>query len=136
MSIQIKIEGLEEAIKKMSPDLYAEPLRRFWERSSLSVENQAKLNSPVDTGRTRASLTHQLDSGSPPIWAKVGTNVTNKGVSYPQVLDLSDRTHYRGGPHEGQPTKGWFSGSYGRVVSEVQNWIGRMAEEIADRWQK
>ena len=73
--LSVKIEGLDRLIKKTSPDLLRAPLKRFFERAAISVENRAKRNAPVDTGRLRSSLTHELDSADVPRFARVGTNV-------------------------------------------------------------
>jgi len=72
---RVEIEGLEEALAKFSPELYSEPLRDFWEKAALTVENEARTRAPVDTGRLRSSLAHMVDTASPPVWAKVGSNV-------------------------------------------------------------
>lgn len=76
MAISVRIEGLERLLKKASPDILAKPLRNFFERASLAVENRAKEKAPVDTGRLRSSLAHEIDGAAVPLWAKVGTNVT------------------------------------------------------------
>ena len=39
------------------------------------MERQAKIYSPVDTGRLRASITPEIDTSVVPLWAKVGTMV-------------------------------------------------------------
>ncbi len=70
-----KIEGLEELTQDLQPALIGGPLRRFFERAAMAIENRAKRNAPVDTGRLRSSLTHQVDGAEVPKFAKVGTNV-------------------------------------------------------------
>jgi hypothetical protein len=153
----IKIEGLDEALKRLNSSLYAEPLRRFWQRVGILVINQAHLNAPVDTGRLRSSLAQgapnsisEIDSANPPLWAKVGTNVNREGFFYPRALEESDRYHHRGGgaggagnlkakaqsKFGGQPTKGWFSGSIREAVDQLDQWLDKLKEEIAARWRQ
>lgn len=134
MSVKVEIRGLERIMRKLGPGLIDKPLRRFFERAALAVENEAKKRSPVDTGRMRASLTHEIDRGRPPLWAKVGTNVKHKGVSYPRVLEESPIHHYRGTPFVGQPTKGWFSGSVKKAMGAIRGFVRRLGEEIGDEW--
>ncbi len=71
----VTIEGLDEAIAKCSPALIAGPLRAFWERACISVENRARETCVVDTGRLRSSIGHEIDNANVPEWAKVGSSV-------------------------------------------------------------
>ena len=71
----VRIHGLHEAVKKLGPELTAKPMRRFFEQSATVVETDAKRNAPVDTGRMRSSITHEISKARVPLWAKVGTNV-------------------------------------------------------------
>lgn len=64
---------------------------------------------PIDTGHLRDSLqpgagVTDVDPNDPAKWARVGTN-----VDYGGYLDGGDQYHYRGGPSQGKPTKGWLS---------------------------
>ncbi len=45
------------------------------ERACLLVENDAKRFSPVDTGRLRASLTHEIERSKNEVVGRVGTDV-------------------------------------------------------------
>lgn len=45
------------------------------EKACLLVENDAKRICPVDTGRLRASLTHEVEKSGKEIIGRVGTNV-------------------------------------------------------------
>jgi len=45
------------------------------EKACLLVETDAKRICPVDTGRLRASLVHEIETGKDEITGKVGTNV-------------------------------------------------------------
>jgi len=73
--ITVTIENLDQVLKALSPELYAKPLYNFWDRAGMQVENLARQKSPVDVGRLRASMTHIIDSDSPPAWCMVGSNV-------------------------------------------------------------
>ncbi len=75
MEINAEIEGLDEALRKLSPELYAKPLRDFFKKASIYISDRAKELAPVDTGRLRSSLTYNVDDADPPQYAQVGTNV-------------------------------------------------------------
>lgn len=134
MSVKVEIRGLERIMRKLGPGLIDKPLRRFFKRAATEVNSRARDRAPVDTGVMRASLREEIDRGRPPLWAKVGTNVTHKGVSYPRVLEESPIHHYRGTQFAGQPTKGWFSGSVKKAMGAIRGFVRRLGEEIGDEW--
>ena len=75
MKVDVDIEGLDAALAKVGPELYAKPLRDFFKRCGIYVSDRAKELAPVDTGRLRASLTYVVDTGEPPQQVEMGTNV-------------------------------------------------------------
>ena len=73
--LQYRIEGLDELLKKASPTILREPLKRFFERSAITVQGKARAGAPVDTGHLRNSIQYEVDKGSSsglPQYAKVG----------------------------------------------------------------
>ena len=72
---RVEVEGLERVMGKVTLELLAKPLRKFFERATITVQNRARQNAPVDTGRLRSSIGTQVDSGELPTWGEVGTNV-------------------------------------------------------------
>ena len=78
MSMDMKVElvGLEEVMRKLTPDLYAKPVRKLLTDASNLLVAEAKHRAPVDTGHLRRSITKDVDSAKVPTWAKVGSNVT------------------------------------------------------------
>lgn len=75
MNLAYDIQGLDEMLARLSPELYSGPLRKFWERCAIAIENRAREKAPVDTGRLRASIGHEIEDADPPTWCKVGSNV-------------------------------------------------------------
>ena len=77
MSMDMKVElvGLEEAMRRLTPDLYAKPVRKLLTDASNLLVAEAKHRAPVDTGHLRRSITKEVDSAKVPTWAKVGSNV-------------------------------------------------------------
>ena len=156
--MEVKVEGLAEALRKLSPELYSEPLRKFWERAGIEVLNAAKLRAAVGvSGRMRASLAKgaassvwDLDSGNPPKSLRIGTNVNRNGFFYPRALEESDKYHYRGGGAggasnlqakvkgalSGEPTKGWFSNAFKDALPQIKHWLVKLSEEIAAKWPR
>jgi len=74
-SIHAGVEGLDQLIAKTNPQILQQPMRRFFDRSSERVKTNAKGNAPVDQGRLRSSITHNVDPRPLPLWARIGTNV-------------------------------------------------------------
>lgn len=80
----------------------------------------------------------QVDSANPPLWAAVGTNVKSGGkkpVSYPRVLNDSDKTHYRAGPNAGRGTKGWLGDMPGKVTPDIVKALGELASDLKAGWR-
>ena len=73
MAIEIRVRIEDEVVRRAlaDPELVAGPIRRFLNKSALVVEAGAKERSPVDTGRLRSSITHQVASAE----ATVGTRL-------------------------------------------------------------
>lgn len=133
MVIKVNLGDLVRVLRKLTPDLVAQPLARFMQRAATLLQNKARLRSPVDTGRLRASILTEIDAGTPPLWAKAGTN-----VFYGQILDAPFRRnpHYRAGPFAGAPTAGWMTeGAAGDAEAEVGKLVGQLGEEIAEAWE-
>lgn len=72
--------------RKLSNPLFVRgPLRRWLTKSVLLLEGEVKRQTPVDTGRLRASITHQVQ----PFRAWVGTN-----VKYAPFVEFGTRPHF------------------------------------------
>jgi hypothetical protein len=57
LEIELEVQGLEEIQKKLEREaMLGNPLKRILGRAALKIERQAKIYSPVKTGRLRASL--------------------------------------------------------------------------------
>ena len=87
--LSFKIEGLEALLAKLKPELVAGPVKKFLMDASLYVEGQAKRRTPVDTGRLRASITHEIDASPMPLFGKIGTN-----VFYAPYVEFGTRPHF------------------------------------------
>lgn len=74
-------------------------------------------------------------------YAKVGSSLTRPGgdVPYGLYLDDPDRTgkyHYRSGPHQGQVTTGWLTGSIDRKERDVNDALSELASGIEAGWKR
>jgi hypothetical protein len=116
ISIGLYTKGLDEQIVKLErfPTIYHHNVKLAAMKSVIVMEANWIKIAPVYKARYRQSLMGAGKVESIPggeIEAFVGTNVTNKGVSYPAVLNAgSDKRgrvfHYRSGPRAGQPLAG------------------------------
>jgi len=77
MRLKINVKGQEQLNKKLA-QLQAKSdgkLKEVLTKSVIEVERKAKLKSPVDTGRLRASITHEVSKLRSQHIGRVGTNV-------------------------------------------------------------
>jgi HK97 gp10 family phage protein len=108
MSYSLNITGVEEARKrfeKYGKDLELK-LRRLVGSTAMSVSARAKINSPVDTGRLRASVTWEFTGQT---MAVVGTN-----VEYANFQEFGFRGAVNVGAHSRTITK-----AFGRVLASA-----------------
>lgn len=87
--MEFKVEGLERLLKKLSPEILAEPLKRGLTDLAHLGEREAKKASPIDTGRLRSSITTGVDTAFMPLWSKVKTDVT-----YGVYMEMGTRPHW------------------------------------------
>jgi HK97 gp10 family phage protein len=120
MAIEVKIVGLEAMLKKLSPTLYAGPLRKFWERASIAVQSRAREKSPVDTGRLRASIMYEIDGATPPLYAKVGTD-----VFYAPFQEFGTKF---------MPGKHYLQGGFEDSAGTIQGAVDALGGEISSAW--
>ena len=136
-TLEIKFEGLDEIINETPARLLAAPLKRFWERATLTVVRFARMRAPFRTGRLQDSITNRIDESPIPLWGEVATGVTHRGVSYPTVLEFSDRTHYRATARMGQLTQGWFTKARDEdAVSDITAALDTLGSEVETSWQQ
>lgn len=73
--VVMTIEGLDEALAKMEPSLYAEPLRQMFTKAAITIQSAARENAMSrwhDTGQVANEIVYQIDGTDPPQYAKVG----------------------------------------------------------------
>lgn len=119
MEVKTRINGLERLMKKASPQILVGPLRKFFERSAITVQSGAREKAPRDRGQLINSIAYEIDSGNPhPLWAKVGTNlgVKAKAMEYGTGL-LSESPETRGGVQHFPP--------WGEQNPELELWAQR-----------
>jgi hypothetical protein len=76
MAGSIEIRGLPELLRKLDADkLAGKPAANLLNRWRLSTEADAKRGAPVWKGLTRQSITSEIDDGTFPRSARVGSNV-------------------------------------------------------------
>lgn len=118
--------------------LLARPMQRFLAEAMTLTHGHLSTPGivPIDTGRLRSSLQPGsgitgIDTATPPLWFKVGTN-----VEYATALDQPEGwdPHYRGGPSKGNPTKGWLSDQVGQVAGAIEGLLPSLAADIQAAW--
>jgi hypothetical protein len=111
ISLTVEAKGLDEQIRKLDGfnKVYQNQVKLAAMKTTVHWEAEWIKIAPVYKGRYRQSLMGSAKVQSTvggEIVGTVGTNVTHRGVSYPAVLEASERYHYRSGPRAGMPTAG------------------------------
>ena len=82
MEVLIQIDGITELLNKLDGrKLLGKALKNFFNKATLKIERQAKINATgrpgpnVQTDRLRSSITSRIDAYEIPTWGLVGTNV-------------------------------------------------------------
>ena len=78
MAAKVVIRGNEQVqakLNQVAKDLQGEPLEKAMKDATLVVTRQAKIYSPVDTGRLRASITPEVVRRDTVVQGIVGSNV-------------------------------------------------------------
>lgn len=84
--ITVHIEGLEEAIAKLTPARANGPIGRFLDRGATCIQSRARENAPVDTGRLRGSIGVESPSDRQRI---IGAN-----TEYAEYVETGTRPHW------------------------------------------
>ena len=90
MELNYTIEGLDELVKKLEPNqLLGTGLNKFFNKAALETEARVKEKTPVDMGRLRADINHEIDSAAVPQWARIGTN-----TAYAPFVEYDTKPHF------------------------------------------
>ena len=90
-AVLLEVRGLREAqrnIEEMIRNLHGEPIWEAVRDCVLTVDRGAKINSPVDTGRLRASITPEVRMDGNDVVGVVGSN-----VFYAPFVEFGTRPH-------------------------------------------
>ena len=92
--VNVRIIGVDDLQRKLTPSIAGRPVRRFLERGTILIFNTAVRNAPVDTGRLKGSHAREIDPSTLPLWGKTGTN-----------LDYAQDVHFGTPPHYVPPSE-------------------------------
>ena len=95
---RITVKGLAQLRRKLTPELVGEPLRVFFEKSTRKMQERAKRNAPVDTGRLRNHITQKVDGSRVPEWAWMGVDAPKGSTVWFQARAMEFGTGRRGDP--------------------------------------
>lgn len=75
-SVQVvRITGIPALQRKLGTRVVGPPVRKFFTRSAIKVQGNAREKAPVDRGRLRNDIAYEVDPSTMPRWARIGTNV-------------------------------------------------------------
>lgn len=134
------IKNLEKLLRNCDPELYSEPLRGVFRTAAKLALAEAQKRAPKSlTGKLRGSLQEggagnilDIDPASPPKWAKVGTDINNRGFRYPWALEASGKYHFKG--RKGS-THGWFSKGFKAGLRDIGKVIKQFRQEVEGKWR-
>lgn len=129
------------------PYLLGSPLRDFLNRATQTVRSHAVDESPVDTGRLRASHHAEVQAGPLPMWGRVGPNVAygvmvHEGTR-PHVIRPSGKRALfwpgaahpvRSVNHPGTKANPWLERALGKSRNEIAGFGRRLLADIKGRW--
>lgn len=97
--------------------------------SCLIVEADAKRNCPVDTGRLRASLTHNIKRKTSGEWeGKVGTN-----VEYAPAVEFMKEKHPKAKPR-GVGKIPFLFPAFLKNMETINRKIAEAVKQVSERW--
>jgi phage gpG-like protein len=119
--ISFKLIGASVLIQKLQdPTTITKPLDNGIKRLTLQIEALVKRATVVDTGRLRASVTHQIEQRE----AWVGTN-----VQYAQYVEYG--THKMAARHMEGGSKVFGKGMFTYALEQIRKILGKEQETIA-----
>ena len=119
MSDAVKIEGLEAALRRVSPERAAAETRRLLRRITLTVERKTKIRTPVRKAKRGGTLRRSITSVVEGSRGIVGTN-----VNYARFVHEGTRRMQR------RPFLRWgLEDSRGDIAREVDDAARRIFEE-------
>jgi hypothetical protein len=121
MSAGIEIHGLKELIARLDPKVIGPAIRRLLTRAAISGTNFAKVRSPVDTGRLRASIASEIDPSYLPLWATIGSNVTYAAFQELGTRSIKPVGYLSGGLADMEPS---LDGFVAQAETEIQQALG------------
>ena len=126
--ITYEVKGLDALIKKVSPEILKQPMRDFFNKATIVIQNRARTNAPVDTGTLRNSIQQQVDPSDVPMWGKAGL----LGASEGSHLWVYGRAMEYGTGRVGDPAVSHL-GEHFPPGAALETWAGRHG--FASGWQ-
>lgn len=131
--LSIGFEGLDHLQKMTTPELYKQELQTIVTKGAIYGENRAKGFAPVDTGRLRGAISHEIGS----LQSRYGVIGGGTVGEYGKKLDESvgRKYRYRRGPRQGDLLKDWFTQTYALTQAEAQRLISAAITRIESTWR-
>lgn len=101
MPARTEIRGLQETKNKLEQtarDIHGKPMVATFQKAVLLLTRDAKLKSPVDTGRLRSSITGEVFTRSA-LFGHILTGVAGTNVKYAPYMEFGTGTFVGRKPH-------------------------------------
>ena len=88
---KVTLTGDAELRRKLqNPEFVRGPVRQFLTKSAILLEQEVKDETPADTGRLRAAITHKVE----PFRAIVGVKANSGASSYASHVEFGTKPHW------------------------------------------
>lgn len=160
------VKGYDRIVEKLGGDrLLREPFKKFFERVGATVQGQARILSPVDTGRLRGSIAYKVDDASLPLFVEIGSAVEYApymeygtglltdgeggvgGAHFPPGAALNTWGQRHGGASGhaiaraiglagGLRPRRYLRGGVQNSLTAIRGFVGRLGKDIKDLWDR
>lgn len=100
--VRAEIKGLAETKKKLeqvSEDLHGRPMVSVFQKATLLVSRDAKINAPVDTGKLRSSITTEVFTKQSLFGGNILTGVVGTNLTYAPYMEFGTGVFAGKKPH-------------------------------------
>lgn len=133
IKMNIKIIGAQALAKKLKPETIQKPMGDGIKKIAILLERLVKQATVVDTGRLRASVTHQISDNPKKLWAKVESLVeygqfVEFGTTKMEARHMEDSAKVLG--------EGMFTYSLGQLKKKMGDELRKMGTKIKAKFDK
>jgi hypothetical protein len=122
----VVVEGLDELLRKLTPELYEPAGKAALTEIGASAANAARAGAPRLSGKLAGSITPKTNPGPQPRWAAVRVGaVSSRGYGYPKLLEFSPKHGHRD----------WLKSAVTRAQGSFAAAVDKAARAVEGKWR-